>query len=94
MTCHNSRNVCITGLEKKFNIEKKSIFHHYHPKGPDIARWYPSKSDQQYAKDLKIECLLHFSGQNYRFDDIVKTYGVLNYDNFQKHIPLEINIYQ
>ena len=94
VTCHDSRNVCITGLMEKFNIEKTNKMHHYHPKGPSIAHWTPSESDQQYAKDLKIPCYLHFSGQNYRFDNIVSTYGVMDYNHFQEHIPWGINIYQ
>ena len=94
VTCHNSRNVCITGLEKRFNKTETSALHHYHPKGPGIAHWTPSESDQQYAKDLKIPCYLHFSGQKYRFDNIVSTYDVMDHDHFQKHIPLGINIYQ
>ncbi len=94
VTCHDSRNVCITGLEERFNKMRTNVLHHYHPKGPGVAHWTPSESDQQYAKDLKIPCYLHFSGQNYRFDDIVNKYGVMNHYNFQKHIPLGINIYQ
>ena len=94
VTCHDSRNVCITGLEERFNKMRTNVLHHYHPKGPGVAHWTPSESDQQYAKDLKIPCYLHFSGQNYRFDDIVNKYGVMNHYNFQKYIPLRINIYQ
>jgi hypothetical protein len=94
LTSHQPRLINITGLSDRFNKIESRKLRHYHPKGPGVAWWTPSKTDQKYSEELGIPCILHFSGQEYRFDDIVRIYGVLDYHHFQKHIPLSINIYQ
>lgn len=90
MTSHKKDEINVTGLEKEYNIRKTQSFHHFHPSTSSSAPWIPSPEDQNYSKTLGIPCFLHFNKQNYQFDDIVRTYGVMDYYQFQGHVPITI----
>ena len=90
VTSHKKDEINVTGLEKEYNIRKTQSFHHFHPSTSSSAPWIPSPEDQNYSKTLGIPCFLHFNKQNYQFDDIVRTYGVMDYYQFQGYVPITI----
>ena len=83
----------LTGLDGKYNKKNTSSWRHFHPRLSGYAWYVPSVMDQKYAVDVMggIPCYLDFNGQSYRFDDIVKKYGIVNVNKFQ--VPLYINRY-
>lgn len=90
VTSQKRDDVNVTDLERKYNTLKTQSFHHFHPSTSSSAPWIPSPEDQNYSKTLGIPCFLHFNKQNYQFDDIVRTYGVMDYYQFQGHVPITI----
>ena len=82
--------VDVSGFKNKYNDIKSLQYHHFHPSISGYRWWFPSTEDQEYSQKLNIPCYLHFSTQSYRFDDIVRKYGVMTFDKFQRHIPLTI----
>ena len=87
VTSHRKDEINVTGLEKKYNKQETRSFHHFHPSTPGTAWWTPSPEDQSYSLSIGIPSFLHFKKQNYQFDNIARTYGVMDYYQFQGHIP-------
>ena len=90
VTSHCIDEINITGLSEKYNENSVKNYHHFHPNLAEYAYWAPSTQDQNYAMSLKVPCYLHFKGQSYRYDEVVKKYGVLSVFDFERHIPLTI----
>lgn len=92
VTSHKSDAINLTLFKDKYNKSETSMWRHFHPKIPNYAWFVPSEQDQQYAIDMGfIPCYLDFTGQSYRFDDIVQREGIQSTSNFK--IPIIINQY-
>ena len=90
VTSHSPDEIVVSDLIKIYQLRNIKEYHHFHPNLSGYTYWSPSIEDQKYVKELNVPSYLHFKGQSYRFDDIVKKYGVMPYSDFQRHIPLTI----
>ena len=94
VTSHLPDIINITCTEDRYNSRNTSQLYHFHPQLRGHAWWYPSVKDQKYAQTLSgVQCFLNFTGQQYRFDNIVQTYGIIENPNVfrDQHLPLGIN---
>ena len=94
VTSHLPNLVNVTGTEYTYNNIETSKLYHFHPQLSGYAWWFPSIKDQNYAKTLTgVQCFLNFTGQQYRFDDIVQKYGIIENPNVfrSQYLPLGIN---
>ena len=64
----------------EYNVRE---WHHFHPRISDQS-WFPSTSDQERSRYLKVPCYLHWEGNNRRFDSFVRGHNLTPPDYCRK----------
>ncbi len=77
-----------------YSMGDVSMWRHYHPYDPNYLYWKPSKKDQQWASILgKCPAYLDFCGQSYNFEPIIRDYGVIEDEQYNRYRDILKKVY-